>query len=115
MKDRAHHARRTNPRGSPGRGVGLLAAVLVMGVVAGCQSGGIGDGRLRKSLLPLGILDTVTGRQVSAEESLADTAKSADSSPTPNYPLARLLNNDKLAPSNDRDWVEEHKVLAAAD
>ncbi len=31
------------------------------------------------------------------------------------YPLARLLNYERLIPSNDRDWVAEHAVLAKAD
>jgi len=58
-------------------------------------------------------VDAFSGRQVSAEKPMDDDSTAA---PAPiNYPLARLLNNDKLLPSNDRDWVVEHQVLATAE
>jgi hypothetical protein len=96
------------------RAVGLLAGLLLTLLTGGCQTAVVGK-PAASSILPPRLLETLTGRQVSAELPAEDTAATPPLAVVANYPLARWLNNDKLIPSNDRDWVIEHQVLPTAE
>jgi hypothetical protein len=89
--------------------------------LAGCQT--IGEpaiGTAKREILPLALWHELLGTKPAAETASASeplpadaTASSADV--TNDYPIARLLHNDKLIPSNDRNWVPEHQVLSTAE
>lgn len=87
----------------------LLGAICMTGCAATSDSAN----PIAASIIPPGILESLTGRQVSAELPV-DGSPPAEPAAS-NYPVARLLNNEKLLPSNDRDWVPEHQSLATAE
>jgi hypothetical protein len=101
-------------------------ACSVLLLLAGCQSAAppTATAPLPREILPLGLFQTLAGTQsdgsagASPSQSAgasAGAAPSAASSVADRYPIARLIHNEKLVPSNDRDWVPEHKVLPTAE
>ena len=104
-----------------------VMAFVVALLLGGCQSPlkPTAAAPPRREILPLGWLQALTGRTPAPPIDLAQsdltTSDPPSESPVVNasaaegYPVARWLNNEKLIPSNDRDWIEEHKVLPTAE
>jgi hypothetical protein len=89
----------------------LLALLLL----AGCQSAAPpGVTTPRRQILPIGLLQTLAGVPTTADEQ-ANPATSSNSNVADSYPIARLINQEKLVPSNDRDWLPELAVLPTAE
>jgi hypothetical protein len=91
-----------------------LAIIAAASLLAGCQSPATRDqaSPVLSGVIPAGLLQTLTGRPVGAD---ASEETSVARPLLPEYPVARWLNNDKWIPSNDRDWVAEHRVLPTAE
>jgi hypothetical protein len=74
---------------------------------------------LPNEILPLGLFETLSGKTPSTSAGVSPAAATelspAQSSTANRYPIATWLNNEKLIPSNDRDWMPEHQVLSTAE
>ena len=117
-------------------------AVACVALLAGCQATTPAAPPARSGLFGFGIVDSLRnqfvattglgtpapaavgqGTALSHSESTAlshpdlqpVSAETQSPQVTQQYPVARLLKYEKLVPSNDRDWVAEHKLLARAD
>jgi hypothetical protein len=89
----------------------LLLSLATLCALAGCQSAStpLATAPLPGEILPLGLTETLSGNA---------PAGSAGASPSPvadRYPIAKWINNEKLIPSNERDWMPEHQVLSTAE
>jgi hypothetical protein len=94
---RSNHRRRSFPS------LAYSAAILLL-LAAGCRSA---------ATTPAG--STVPGSGILPLALFEPSGKPVDPAVAQQYPVARLINNEKLIPSNDRDWVEEHRLLATAE
>lgn len=90
-------------------------------MLAGCQSATTpaAAAPLPAEILPLGLFETLKGTTPSgsagALPSSGAEVSAAPSSVADRYPIAKWINNEKLIPSNGRDWMPEHQVLSTAE
>src|SRR5436190_20769811 len=91
-------------------------ALCVLLLLAGCQSATAPTAAapLPGEIMPLGLLETLSGNG-SPGGSTSQGAAAPASNVADRYPIAKWFNNEQLIPSNDRDWVPEHKVLPTAE
>jgi hypothetical protein len=100
---------------------GLLANLCALILIAGCQSATTPSATapLRGEILPVGLLEILSGKTSAVSSGVSPAAATqavpASTNVAAQYPIAKWLNNEKLIPSNDRDWVPEHKVLPTAE
>jgi hypothetical protein len=66
----------------------------------------------RQLILPLSWLETFRGETPAPDGS---TTSTPNGNVAADYPIARLINNEKLIPSNDREWRSELAVLPTAE
>lgn len=91
--------------------VAFIAALML----AGCQSAvtPADAAAPRRQILPLGWLETLRGE--SAAPSGSTESRKVDEAVAAEYPIAKLIKNEKLIPSNDREWKPELAVLPTAE
>jgi hypothetical protein len=103
------------------RSLFCLAVWCALAVLAGCQSATTpaATAPLPGEILPVGLLETLAGKTPARWAGASPSQTTAMPATTKNvadhYPIAKWINNERLIPSNDRDWVPEHQLLSTAE